>query len=412
VSITTLKTPAITVVDEQVLIDGFAEGDPGVVATVRAAPDASEAVHQLLHLGSRLAALATGSGSLSELESRTGARLEALTDSATQVVSSGLNAFRESAAKLFGAEDSEMAGALASFLAEFDRHLGDAFDPHDKRSLIALLERSIVGLLDSFSRRWAENTDPDVPGSPAARLLGQVRASNDEIKSEVTALALAVGAVQGRADENQRTAVKGIEFETLVLTALEAIAAPLGDTVAHVGTTTGSKGTKKGDMVVTLGEDEHGTGGRYVVEAKAKALTVGATWRELDAAMANWEAAAAIAVFASGDQAPTKLPFWHAGERAIVVLDRTDPDPAALALACLFARWVVRRRSAHAGDLPDLDRIGAGIERASRALGRMSAIRRYLSTNAKSNADTRAQVEEMAAEVRDALAELAAEVGR
>jgi len=165
-------------------------------------------------------------------------------------------------------------------------------------------------------------------------------------------------------------------------------------------------------MVVTLGEDEHGTGGRYVVEAKAKALTVGATWRELDAAMANWEAAAAIAVFASGDQAPTKLPFWHAGERAIVVLDRTDPDPAALALACLFARWVVRRRSAHAGDLPDLDRIGAGIERASRALGRMSAIRRYLSTNAKSNADTRAQVEEMAAEVRDALAELAAEVGR
>jgi hypothetical protein len=403
---------AVRVEDNKVVFDGFVETDRHVVDAISVATDPELCAHELLHLGAHLAGLAAGSGGLAELEARVGARLDALAGTAQTTVTTGLATLAEQSRTLLAAEDGEVATALRSWRTNLDAHLGQLFDPDHKRSVIAAMETSLRGVLDTYSRRLTVALDPDVAGSPAARLLAQTRQDTTGLKAELAALTLAVGAERGRADEHDRTAVKGLEFEPAVLAAVSAIAAPHGDLVEHVGRTTGARATKKGDILVTVTNDDLGPPpGAYIIEAKNRRLTLAATWRELDAAMANWEARAAVAVFAAGALAPTDLPFWYSDDKAIVVLDRHDPDPAALALACLFARWVVRRH-AHPGEGgPDAEQMGAIIDRMQRDLARVSTIRRSLSSAAKATGEAREQLDTLATDIRAGLAELAAQLG-
>lgn len=408
--VTTLATPVTVRVEaDGVVFDRFIETDQHVVDTIRSAADPERCAHELLHLGAHLAGLAVGSGGLAELEARVGDRLDTLAGAAQATVAAGLATLAEQSRALLGSEDGEVATVLRAWRSELDAHLGQLFDPDHKRSVIAAIETSLRGVLDTYSRRLASAFDPDETGSPAARLLAQAREDASGLKAELAALTMAVGVDRGRADEHDRTAVKGLEFEPAVLAAVTVIAAPHGDLVEHVGRTTGARATKKGDILVTVTTDDLGpAAGLYVVEAKNRRLTLAATWRELDAAMANWEARAAVAVFAAGDLAPTELPFWYSDDKAIVVLDRDEPDPAALALACLFARWVVRRHSSQGDGGPDVETMAGIIARMQRDLARVSTIRRSLSTAAKATGEARAQLDTLAGEIRDGLGELAA----
>jgi hypothetical protein len=410
-TLTSLPTSSVRVDVDRVVFNDFVEHDRHVVEAFAATTDPEGCAHELLHLGAHLAGLAAGTGGLAELEARVGARLDALAGAAETTVTTGLAALAEQSKALLGAEDGDVAGAITTWLAGLDARIGDLFDPDRKASVIALIETSLSSVLDAYGRKLAAATDPDVDGSPAGRLLAQVRANAAELKAEMAALTMAVGVERGREAEHARTAVKGLEFEPAVVDAVATIAAPHGDLVEHVGRTTGTQGTKKGDVRVVLCDDDiPGGAGAYIVEAKDRRLTLDTTWRELDAAMANWDATAAVAVFAAGNLAPTDLPFWYSGDKAVVVLDRGDPDPAPLALACLFARWVVRRRWAPPGTGPDPERMAASIDRIQRALARVSTIRRNLSTSAKATGDAREQLDELAGEIRAALAELSAEL--
>ena len=64
---------------------------------------------------------------------------------------------------------------------------------------------------------------------------------------------------------------------------------------------------------------------------------------ELDDARSNRDALAAVAVFSRPEHAPSGTAFMYNGNRAIVVLDKDDLADAALRLALMWARWVVRR---------------------------------------------------------------------
>src|SRR5439155_1211995 len=77
------------------------------------------------------------------------------------------------------------------------------------------------------------------------------------------------------------------------------------------------------------------------------------TMAELDEALGNRDALAAIAVFRSQDQAPTAVPFAHFDDKAIAVLDPDDEDESALRLAYMWARWTVRKGLA-VGDEADV----------------------------------------------------------
>jgi hypothetical protein len=119
----------------------------------------------------------------------------------------------------------------------------------------------------------------------------------------------------------------------------------------------------------------------------------------------------AIAVFASQEQAPTSVPFHYAGNKAIVVLDKDGLDDSALRLAYMWARWVVRRElSGATSDEIDVERICALIEDAGRAVDRCTTIRKYHTQARKSIDHAGAEVESLAAEVRDSLDALAEEI--
>jgi hypothetical protein len=64
---------------------------------------------------------------------------------------------------------------------------------------------------------------------------------------------------------------------------------------------------------------------------------------ELRKASKNRDAHAASAVFSRSDHSPVPDPFTVFDDLAIVVYDKDNPDPAALRLACAWARWIVQR---------------------------------------------------------------------
>ncbi len=160
-------------------------------------------------------------------------------------------------------------------------------------------------------------------------------------------------------------------------TELARIVEPYGDAAEQTGTTPGIAGTKKGDEVVTLNPDEtRGQATRYALEVKDRKLGLSAILAELDEAQSNRGALASVAVFSRDTNCPAAGPFTYHGTRGLAVLDKDEPDPGALRLACLWARWTARRQLAEDREGVDTERIEALIAEGSRALDRLASIRR------------------------------------
>jgi hypothetical protein len=80
-------------------------------------------------------------------------------------------------------------------------------------------------------------------------------------------------------------------------------------------------------VLVTLSlEDTRGLDVRFVLECKDRRLGMAKTMEELQKAIENHGATAAIAVFSRQERAPSPLPFSWSGSRAILVVDKDDPD--------------------------------------------------------------------------------------
>jgi hypothetical protein len=185
-------------------------------------------------------------------------------------------------------------------------------------------------------------------------------------------LHLAVGAATASALD--RSASKGFSFEELLEEALTEISEPHEDMLERVGGSTGTTG-KKGDFTVTIAPGD--VGGRdacYVVEAKDRGLKLKEIRKELDDAILNRGALAAIAVFAKLEQSPCSAPFQPYGNHAIVVYDKDDRNDLALRLGCAWARWTTRRQVTDVSEGVDPEVINAQIDAARSALRAHSAI--------------------------------------
>lgn len=200
----------------------------------------------------------------------------------------------------------------------------------------------------------------------------------------------------------ERSAVKGMAFESLVGRAITDIAASRGDIAEPTGTTAGGTGGRVGDFVVEVAD-----GGTYVLECKDRLKSLTAILAELDVAAANREAAAAIAVFSSPEHCPVTGPIAIFDDRVIVVYDKHDPDPAALTLACTWARAAAIARSLPAaGDGIDLAQIRAAVETARDALTRVSVIRRAHTGAARKITEAGQQLDLLTSNVSQALAQV------
>ena len=349
----------VRVADGVVFIRGLDESDTDVVQVIGEADDVVEATRLCLRIGARAVRAAHVAvdvdlieRSFHELEARLG-----------DTVSEAVRGIAETADGLLDDEDGALTGTLSTFRDDMDRLLGATFDPESKVSALAKIEELVGAVVDQNVQAVGRLVSPEGDDSPLARLKHEVlagfRTELDGVVREVRTVSERLGIAAATTDMYEQTTGKGFDFEDVVDEKVCGFAAMHGDLAEKVGTESGATASRVGDEIVTLNRDDtHGIEARIVLEAKNRKLNMRATMSELDEALANRDALAAIAVFRSQDQAPVPVPFHYSDCKAIVVLDPDDGDDSALRLAYMWARWAVRRSlgvSEH--DDVDLERV-------------------------------------------------------
>ena len=403
---------SIDIVDGTLYVRDFVETDAEVVRVVSDADDPVEGTRQCLRIGARAISAVSVNVDTHIVEKR----FDAMTDRFDERVEAMVEQISGTARALLDEEDGSLTSTLTNHRGELEELLGATFDPDSKKSVLGIFERVLQESHDKQAEAVRRLVATDGEDSPLARLKYEMshdlRTQLAGVREEVHVLSEKIAVKDAIAPVIALTTGKGFTYEDVVHDAVGRIAARHGDLAEQTGKVSGSAATLKGDEVVTLdAEDTFGFEGRFVIEAKAKKLNMRKTIEELDAALENREALAAIAVFSAQDEAPTTVAFQHTGNKAIVVFDAEDGDDSALRLGYMWGRWVVRRELAASGaDDVDLERIAGLIEDARRAIDRVTAIRRF-HTSARKNIDQAAeQVGSLADEVRDALDAVADEL--
>jgi hypothetical protein len=339
--------------------------------------------------------------SFSDLEHRFEARVGAAVDEIAR-----------STAELLDEDDGALAGALGTFHESLEGLLGDTFDADSRTSVLAKIEELVLGTMRGLIA-------PEVDDSPIGRLRKElvetVQREVSEVAEEVRRVTDHLGILEATEEVYEQTTAKGFDFEDLVDECVGTLAAQHGDLAEPTGHVAGQTGSKVGDEVVTLNRDDtFGAEACFAIEVKNRKLTMRATMAELDEAIANRDAYAAVAVFRSQEQAPTAVPFTYSDDKAIVVLDPDDEDDAALRLGYMWARWTVRKQLAGAdeeeGETLDVERVRCLLDDASRALERHATIKRAHTAARKGIEQAADQVEALVFESRQALDDLHAEL--
>ena len=351
-------TARVSLDDGVLVLEHFAEPDPVVVRVLAEAPDLTLGVRTCLQVGAR--ALHAGHGALDEiLVSRS---FEQIGERMESAVHAGVGLIR------------------------------GLVDPDSKTSVLALIaEQLMAAMAESDEARW-NKLDPDDERSALGRMRSaqskeildqrtEFKEKLDEVLMLIHQMQLAQAADDAAAEVFGLTTLKGIVYEDVVHLAFSEACAPHADVIEDVSRTRGASGSLVGDLVVHLNSEENaGTPSTAVIEAKTKRMGQRKILAELDAAMANREAAAAIAVFSSREIAPVPSVFVPFGDKAIMVLDDDMPNMELVEVAMAWARFVARRASAPDVDAFDHERFTAALGKAIRAVERASTIRRCHTT--------------------------------
>ena len=273
-------------------------------------------------------------------------------------------------------------------------------DSHTGR-LVRHLEQ-LLGPGGQLERRLTEALDPHADGSG----LAQLAASLDQRLTELRDL---VAEQRGARREAERGTAKGVEYEDAVEEALRAAARAMGAVVERTTRTPGALAGDAlvGDYVLTLPE-----GWRVVVEAKnvrSLSLTGGdGILAELDRAMANRQADAAICVSA-GEAFPQEVgPFGVYGKRVLVV-DDGDGTMLWVALRWTLASLAASGRTTVETD-PEL--VTDRLQRIRQLCQLFSTNRRTLTEIVGSVERVRGSLEQMRSDLLGLVDDLAAELGR
>ena len=410
---TAAKSPRVAVRDNEIVLNAFHETDPEVVELARKAKDGDSetAIHSALQIGARAIKLARVSVDTMVVESA----FDGMTTAFDQKLEEVLSDFSQQTDGLLDEEEGALPHALQDFRGQLEALLSEEFDDDSKTSIIGKFDELISTQRDGDREAIRKLLDSGNDESPLYRLqrdlTAQIQNESESLRKLVGEVSEKVAAAAAAGEIMEKTAIKGDSYEDLLHSAIGQLVTPFGDTAERTGTLAGAAGNKRGDEVVTLDvDDTPGTEARYVLEAKDRKLGLQAIFSELAEAMENREAGAAIAVFSSQKRAPSSVPFSYRGDKAIVVLDKDEPDPSALRLATMWARWVVRRKLVEEEREVDTGAIEEQVDNATQALAHYSLIKRHHTTASKSIERAGEAVSELVDEVDQALDRVRAEL--
>lgn len=294
---------------------------------------------------------------LSEVDQRVRDTVTGATGAAEEAVRSLLDQAHEAVAATLDPDHrqsvmarafSEFAEWREAFLAQVDPERPDG---HAGRLLDRLSD--LLGPEGALERRLAEALDPDTDGSALALLTTTIDRRFGELRE-------LMAEERGRRSEADLGTRKGFEYEDQLEDVLREASRPLGAVVERTSCSAGLTGRDSlvGDFTVTLPG-----GQRVAVEAKhTKSISLtGAEGilAELDRAMANRSAAAAICV-SKNEAFPAEVgPFGVYGNRILVV---DDGEGTLLRVALRWAQLLVGSSERNPTSV-DLD---AAVERLDR----------------------------------------------
>jgi hypothetical protein len=401
------EPPRIWTGNGEVHIHEFVETDPTVLRVVDGAEDPEAMVHAVLRVGAQATLVARTDFEAAVVERR----FEGMAQTFDTTIEGAVATISEMSERLLDEEEGALPKIFGEVKSDIASILEATFDEDSKSSVIAKIDTVLEDAVQRLDRNVRSAFDPDAPDSALGRMKHEITETVKDqvggVSRDLKELALALAANRAHAEAIELTAVKGFAYEDVVEAGLARIAAVHGDLLDRVGTSSGSSGTKHGDHLVTLNpEDTYGHEARIVIECKDRKLGMRKAMEEVEKAMENHDALAGIVVFSRQDLAPTPTPFFNSGNRAVVVLDKAEPDPLALQLAYTWGRWVARRELALDVTDVDFDRVEAAIGRARQALARYTVTKGCFTTATRKIAEGSQQIGELVADVRAALDEL------
>lgn len=408
--------PTVVVNNQVLYIDRFIETDPTVVDTISQAGDGVAELHRLLTLGAQVDKLASTTLDIEVLNTT----VDRVTGTLGSAVDEAVQGLASSTQQLLDPTTGALPTALRTFSAGFEALLGSHFDPDSRKSILGKFEVLMTKVAHEQAVQISRMLDTNAPDSPLNRMRDEVTKNLKAETGVVTAQLRDLGerfaaqeaAVAVRREMTNKTTAKGFTFEDVVHELVAPLAAIHQDSAVQTGHDKGCDGTQRGDEVISLNPDDtRGHEANIVLECKDRKLSLKKILEELDEAMSNRNASVGIAVFAGPDLAPSPVPFSPYGNKAVLVLDKDDPDPHAIRLAYMWARWMARRELAGADTL-DAARIEALIDEARRALQHATQVKRAHTSARKGIDDAASHVDTLIAEVTSALDGLATEVAK
>lgn len=240
----------------------------------------------------------------------------------------------------FADGEGKLPRTLESFLGDsgrLNRLVGDLFDPHRRESAMGRLNDLLSRYFDGDGSQLARLLDPTREGSPLHQFRNEMTGEFRSLSERLTALE---ESRRGRAEERERSAAKGTDFEDALEAELARLAHGAGDLLERTATDAGDAlRSKKGDFVLTIDPARtRGASLRVVVEAKNRSVPRQRFMEELAEARANRGAAVALAVFTPAAAPVGIAPLQLVGTDVWCVHDPEAEDTLALETAVRLAR--------------------------------------------------------------------------
>jgi hypothetical protein len=290
-------------------------------------------------------------------------------------------------------------GALTRFLGELASKHGDLNTALSKNMSEVVAEFSLdrpdsalsrlVNRVETAQRSLTSELSLDNEGSALCRLqrmLQENHRQHVELASRLSeSLNVAIGQLQARRQEADKSTRHGLEFEASVGEQLRMICAAGGDVVQDCGSTTGLIPNKKvGDFLITIGPEKTASGARIVVEAKESAsYDLAATLAEAEVARRNRGAAVCIFVHSDKTAQPGIPVFSRYGHDIVARWNAEDPssDVWLKAATMVAAAMSVRAATHDKQDAASFQKVDEAVARIRKQIESFEVIRTHANTS-------------------------------
>ncbi len=331
--------------DNKLVIDHLTIDDPEVVEYLSVAHEIDKLLVESLRLGVRILRIAQTTGDVEmvkrEFESMVsgiGAKVDKLLMESKDALGKRLSEFTS----------QELQKSLRDHKGEIKDELVRLFGPESavsiQKQIDKMLEIQGTNYTQALNRVLSESDNPE---NPFYKLRKELKDKVDDAVKEIRELREkwieTVGEARGLAQEREKGTAKGRTYQEYIFERVESMSRVFGDTAENVADQLGEKGkSRAGDVLVTLNPSDTANAEiRVVIEAKNRTTTSPAILKELDEAMENRVAAAAIAVFSKAEYVPPGLRTWrdYPGRKYICLSMEDEADSFALEFSYRCARF-------------------------------------------------------------------------